>query len=201
MAAGDPYFECTNSSLSVEDILKKLIVKDAAGNPVLNTSIDGDSAIVTATLTRPADTTAYAAKDTIANATSGAIAIEFAGAGRVAGGSGYITGFQIETDQTANVAQYKLHPFRQPPAAVISDNTAYVEKFTDAAIRMTDIIIPALTNNGGASNTAKMEVMGLMIPYKCATGSTSIFAQLETLTAFTPASGQIYKITLFFEQN
>jgi len=161
--------------------------------------VGGFTVPVQATITRPADTTAYTALDCITDA--GAGTIDFAGAGRVVGGTGYITGLQFETDQAANVSEYVLYLFQQDPAAIIADNAVWNSLDADKAIRIIPIDIPACAAVGATGDTAIIDVTDLKIPYKCAAASTSIKGQLKTVTGFTPVSGQVFTITLYFDQN
>ncbi|KKK73145.1 hypothetical protein LCGC14_2896780 [marine sediment metagenome] len=162
-------------------------------------SIGGYTVPIQATLTRPADTDAYTALDCIADKTSGASAIEFANAGRKTGGTGYITGLRFETDQAANVSEYNLHIFREAPGTVIQDNAVWNAVTADKAIRVGTINIPAIAKVGASGTSALKEITGLKLPYKCT--ATSLFAQLETVTGFTPASAQAFLIEPIFDQN
>src|SRR3990167_9204554 len=156
------YIDCSNQSLSTEDIIRKTITTDDEGCPAIRSTAVlkdvGNTVAIQVTLTRPADTAVYAAKDTVADSTSAATVLIFDGAGRINNGTGYITGCRFETDQAANVSAYKIHLFRSAPASVIEDNVAWTEDWDDRALRIGDIDIPALTNNGGASDTAKREI-------------------------------------------
>lgn len=152
-------------------------------------------------VTRPADTDLYAAGDAIADKTAAATIITFAQAARIDGGSGYITGLKFGTDQAANVSEYNLHVFNSAPVVIIVDNDNYDEKKIDIANKVGSINIPAVAKVGTAGDVAISEVTGLKVPYEAVAGSRDVVAQLETVTGFTPASGQIFFIEITVEQN
>src|SRR5207245_2234219 len=72
-------------------------IKSAADGTL---TIGGFTTVLTVTMTRPADTTAYAAGDQVSNSTSAPTILTFAGAARVSGGTGVITHVWI-TDSVA----------------------------------------------------------------------------------------------------
>lgn len=171
-----------------------------AGEAAIGT-VGGYTVPVQITLTRPGDTDIYLAKDCIADKTSGQSTIEFAGAGRIEGGTGYITGLQFETNQAANTSAYILYLFREDPAAIIADNAVWNSITADKAKRIIAIDIPACAKVGASGTTAISDVVDIKIPYKCADNSTSIKAQLKTVDGFTPANAQTFTITAIFDQN
>lgn len=161
----------------------------------------GASFLASATITRPADTTAYAAKDVISTG-AGAI-LTFPGMGRVNGGSGLILRARLMTSQKTNVAQCRLHLFHTAPTA-IADNSPYLLLYANAANRVGMIDFPAMTTEDATNSTAASAMRpssdGNSLPpnlwYQCAAGDTALYGILETLTAFTPASAQTYFIEL-----
>lgn len=154
---------------------------------------------VQVTLIRPNNASVYGALDCIADKTSGASAMEFKGAGRVKGSTGYITGLRFETNQTANTSAYTLYLFREAPGTIIQDNAVWNSVTADKAIRVGTIDISAVAKVGASGTSALKEITGLKIPYKCT--DRSIFAQLKTVGGFTPAAEQVFLIELVFEKN
>ncbi len=164
-------------------------------------NVGGITTSIRTTVTRPADVIAYTALDAIADKTAIATIITFAHAARTKGGTGYITGLKFGTDQAANVSEYNLHVFDSAPAVIIVDNANYDEKKVDIAKKVGSINIPAVVKIGTAGDVAITEIDGLKLPYRAAAGSKDIVAQLETVTGFVPASGQIFFIEITVEQN
>lgn len=149
-------------------------------------------------LTRPSDTTAYAANDAVSNSTSAPSVLTFAAATRVTGGNGYITAVRIRTDQKTNVAQFRIHFFSSSPTA-INDNSAQSILYANKATALGYVDVgPLGTEDATASDCAQGQTNGILLPYFCA--ATSVFGLLETKTAFTPASGQKFYISVTFEQ-
>lgn len=157
--------------------------------------------VASATITRPADTTAYAARDVISTG-AGAV-LTFANMGRVVGGSGIILRARMLTDQKANVSSHRLHLFSVAPTA-IADNSPYLLLYANAANRIGMIDFPAMATEDPTNSTAAAAMRpssdGAYPPpnlwYKCAAADTALYGILETLSVFTPASAQNYFIEL-----
>lgn len=152
------------------------------------------------TLTRPSDTTAYAALDAVSNSTTAPSVLTFASLPRVAGGSGYITKARLMTDQSTNTARFRLHLFHTTPTA-INDNAAHTLLWANRANRIGFIDFVACATEGSGSTAASSLVADARVGFVTAAGSSSIYGLLETLDAFTPASGQNIYIELTADQN
>jgi hypothetical protein len=179
----------------------RMAPRDEESRPVVGNTIES-----AATVTRPSDTTAYAAKDTIADETSGATIINFATLAQADGRGCYITGATIMTDQVANVAQYKLHLFNETPT-VLSDNVAMTAPlWADRAKYVGSITFGAVASEDGSSgaafsqNTTDVEPQ-FPIPFVTTSSDSDLYAMLETIDSFTPASAQNFYIVLRIEQN
>ncbi len=162
-------------------------------------TVGGYTVPIQVTLTRPANTNTYAVLETITDVSGETI--DFAGAGRIEGGTGYITGLQFETNQAANTSAYVLYLFQEDPAAIIADEAVWNSLTGDKAIRIIPIEIPAAAKVGASGTSAISDVSDLKIPYKCANGSTSLKGQLKTVDGFVAASGQLFDITIILDQN
>lgn len=150
------------------------------------------------TLTRPADTTAYTAKDAVSDSTSAPTVLQFANAVRLSGGSGYIVGARMNTSQSTCTARFRLHLFRTTPSA-INDNAAYTLLDANFAIRLGWIDFDAMQTEGSGSTAANAQNFTAVVPITC--GATTLFGLVETLDAFTPASAQTFKIELVIAAN
>lgn len=156
--------------------------------------IGGFSLASSATFTRPADTTAYLARDTVSNSTSAPVVLTFANIARVSGGSGILTKIRLMTDQSTNTARFRLHLFHTAPTA-INDNSPYTMLFANAGNRIGQIDLPAMSTEGTGSTASASINITDRLPFVLPTG-TSIFGILETLDAFTPASAQNFYLEL-----
>jgi len=156
-------------------------------------------AIIAASFARPADTTAYAINDAVANSTSAPTILTFANAGRVIGGSGYIVKAELCTDQAACVAAFRLHLFTTS-VTPCNDNAAYTALYANRASRVGYIDFPAVSQEGSGSTSAFALWLGQLL-YVCDASATSLYGLLETKTAFTPASAQNFNIKLGVDRN
>jgi len=157
--------------------------------------IGGFSLVSSATITRPADTTAYLALDAVSNSTSAPTVLTFANIARVVGGSGILTKFRLMTDQKTCTARFRLHLFHTAPTA-INDNAGYGLLFTNAGNRLGQIDFPAMTTENATNSTAaNTSNITDRMPFVLPTG-TSLFGILETLDAFIPASAQNFYLEL-----
>lgn len=155
-------------------------------------------AVVGVEVTRPADTTAYAAGDAVADSTSAPTALAFLAAARESGGGGYVTRARIVTDQKTNVAAYRLWLFSASPT-VVNDNAVFPLLYTEKATRLGYIDIGPLATEDTTSTCAQAINADIRLAYTCA--ATTLFGLLETKTAFTPASGQKVYVELLLDQN
>jgi hypothetical protein len=163
-------------------------------------AVASNSVLSSATITRPADTTPYAAKDVISTAV-GAV-IEFAGMARAVGGTGTIVKARLMTNQSTNVAQYRLHLFHTAPTP-IADNAQCAMLDANKANRVGMIDFPSCATEGTGSDAAATmrpssdgSYPAPLLWYKCAAADTKLYGILETISAFTPASGQTFFIEL-----
>ena len=167
-------------------------------------TVGGNTAIVQVAFTRPADQTAYAAKDAVSNSTSAPVALSFTAA-RVSSGSGYITKVRLITDQSTNVAQFRLHLFNVTPTP-INDNSPYTLLWANRGSRVGFIDVGPLQTEGTGSDSANGMNIDVRLAFACAVGDTNLYCLVETLTAFTPSlgleqSGQNFLIEFGIEQN
>lgn len=140
--------------------------------------------------TRPADTTAYAAGDLIANSvTAGSVTpLSFTGATITgSGGSGKITGWIGRKSGTA-AATVRYHFLKTAHAVTNGDNAALI--FTsldlDNYLGAMDVVFTATAIFGsGGSSVAKS--YDAPIPYVLASGDT-IYVFMQAMDVFTPVS-------------
>jgi len=156
-------------------------------------------------ITRPANTTAYLANDTIADKTSSATILTFANVARQNGRGGYLVGLRIGTNKDAFLARFRLHLFNVAPT-VLSDNAPMTAPlFADLSSYLGHITLAtAILQVAGSAVFAQQDTTTeppLAFPYLCADDDRSIYAMLETRTALTPSSAQKFEIWGTFEIN
>lgn len=188
----------------------------SASNPVPTTlssagevhigEVGGRIVTPTTSTTRPADTTAYAVGDLVANSvTAGSVvALSFTSAGRIASGNGAIVGASIQksTNVTTNVA-LRLHLFTVIPTFTSAgDNSAMATVVVASAKGYLGYIdVPAFTGfsdvawGSGAPDNARG-----VIPFVAAATPT-IFGILEARGAFTPGNAEVFTVYLGIMQN
>lgn len=156
----------------------------------------------TVSFTRPADTTAYAASDSVSNSTSSPSVLTFTNAARNNGGFGYLTAAFLQTSQTTMTGQLRLHLFRVAPTA-INDNAAYTLLNANNGNRIGWIDFVTFVTGGSGSDTAMSFGSfpgGAALPYTCDGSSTSILGAFETRNAWTPANAQTFRVQLLFDR-
>ena len=169
----------------------KLAVKADQGTDAY--AVHGHGALVGVDFTRPADTTAYAAKDVVGPAVTANLT--FANVARVNGGSGIITKARVVTSQSANVASYRLYLYHTAPVA-IADNSPFPLLLANRANRVGFIDIGPMATEGAGSDCAAAQNNWDRMTFKCAAGSRTLYGILVTQTVFTPANAQTYYVEL-----
>jgi hypothetical protein len=157
---------------------------------------------VEVTITRPADTAIYAANDVVSSSTTApaAIILDLATAGVPAGGSGYLVKARFLTNQSTNVARYRVHLYKSAPAPV-NDNAPFALLWANRANRIGFIDIPALNTAGAGSEAANALVADLRLAFKLAPAETRLWALVQILDGFTPASGQQFFLSVLADRN
>jgi hypothetical protein len=154
-------------------------------------------------LTRPADTTAYTAGDVVSNSTSATTLIDLASAVRVNGGSGYIVRVDLATDKKSITPRFRVHFFNASNPTVSVDNAAHRGLYADVAKRLGWVDLPAMTTGTDTTNSTMSRTSndGCRLPVVAGGATTSLYALLEALDAFTPASGQKFTLTIMVDGN
>lgn len=153
--------------------------------------------------TRPADTTAYTAGDVVSNSTSGSTLISLANVVRVNAGTGYIVRASVTTDKKSITPRIRVHLFNASDPTVAADNAAWRESYADASKRVGYFDLPAMTTGTDTTNSDMSRSMDntIRFPIVAAAATTTIYALLETLDAFTPNSGQKFLLSLTMDCN
>jgi hypothetical protein len=161
-------------------------------------TVDGKAYRAAVTVTRPSNTTAYTAGDVIgiadsgtpANAGSAIITLS-----NIGPSGGYVLLQSVRlmigiSSVTSGMGAFRLHLYMESPTAIL-DNAAFDLVAGDVGkyVGFIDLSTP---QDLGSIAVSQTDYPGTLV--KLATGSTSLFAQLETRGAYTPASGTLYDL-------
>lgn len=166
-------------------------------------AVKGNLCFSCGTFTRPADTTAYAIGDVVANSTSAAGLVELANVTRTPGGTGYIVRASFATDQKQNPSSYLINVYNNRTATISNDNAPHRELFVDLSKRCCEFTLGPLSTPVDTTNStiSRASDNNLRVPFACEAGCTSIFYLPVILTANTPASAQNFTLRIATDVN
>lgn len=152
----------------------------------------GFQVTVSSDVTRPADTTAYAANDAWSDSTSAPTSggFTFTSAARKSGGSGIITDAIITTSNDAGTLQGEIFIF-DTSVTNINDNAAFA--VSDSEIKTCVGKIPFILEDVGNSGFAHAQ--NLAIGFTCV-GSANLRFLVRVTNAYTPASAEVLTVRL-----
>ena len=170
------------------------LVTVSSSNPL---PVGGKSVQKSASFTRPADTTAYAANDAIADSTSEPTLLSFANCANANGGRGYIVKTRLLTNQkrVRHVLDYRFITQHQALLMITHLSPCFTQ-IKDKLIGSIDLD-PCKTED--TSSDAAYALSTALMPYVCAAADTTIYCILTTLDAFTPASAQQFYLEITCE--
>jgi len=160
-------------------------------------SVAGRTLTPIGTLTRPADTTPYAAGDAVTTSTSAPAGLTVANAVRIAGGTGVIIGgtFAKSTDSTTN-ASFRIWLFDEAPTTIPNDNAPWsVPVFAERARLIATATADFASGIVGSDGVTVPITLARATPGLTAVG-TSIIAIIEARAAYTPGSAEQFALTL-----
>lgn len=172
---GDQYFPETQK------------ISDGAGS----LTVDGKAYRAAVTITRPSNATAYTAGDVIGD-TNGSAIITLSSIGPSAG---YVLIQSVRlmignTSVPSGMGAFRLHFYTASPTAIV-DNAAFDLVSGEVANYAGFVDLPT-PQDLGSTLFAQTDYCGTAI--KLATASTSLFCELETRAAYTPASATLYNL-------
>lgn len=156
------------------------------------------------TITRPADTTAYASGDLVANSTTAGSVTPFSWttAARVAAGSFMVRRVRLKKSTTVTtLASFRLHLYASSPTCANGDNGAWS---TTESGYLGSFDLDASGSNGRAFSDAVgiigVPVVGTEVNVSLGSGQT-IYGLLEARAAYVPGSAETFIISLELLQN
>lgn len=152
--------------------------------------------------TRPSDVSPYTAGDVVSNSTSATTLMDFSTLARFGGGSGYIVGAVLTTNKKSITPIIRVHLYDVTTITVAADNVAHKELYADVLDKIGSIDLPAMTTPTDTTNSdvSRTQDFTIRVPFKALVRDRSIFALLEAVDAFTPASAQKFSLALFADQ-
>ncbi len=157
--------------------------------------IAGLSQRVSATVTRPADTTAYASGDLVANSTTaGSVTPMQFTVAQWAGGTGMIRRARIrKTGTSITNASFRLHLYNVSPTPANGDNGAFSTNQAANYVGALDVTMTQAFTDGASGNGVPL--VGSEINFDLPSG-TVLFGLLEARGAYTPASAEVFTVEL-----
>lgn len=170
--------------------------------PVVSAGITN---VITGSITRPADTTVYAAGDEISSSTSSPTIMSFSGCARANGGSGVVVSVTlIDSANQTTKPQLELWLF-DTTSTPTNDNSAFAPSDSVANTLVGIIPLSLLyvgdSASGASGNSAWIGALAAPIPYVCGGSSTSLFGRLVVRNAYTPVSAEVFTVRLGLQQD
>lgn len=166
----------------------------------------GGLVTVAATFTRPADTTAYAAGDLVANSTTaGSVApVELVGAARAAGEAIRVERLRLRKSAPGLTnAVFRIHLFRKSPVVSVGDNGVFNASGVlalseiEGHVGYADVTMDLAAAVGARGVGLPATGSGITCEAAGATGhETSLWVLIEARGAYTPSSGEVFVVTL-----
>jgi len=175
---------------------------DSSGRLILGGSsshigqVGGHTDNPTANFTRPADTTAYASGDLVANSTTaGSVVAMTLNVARVAAGSCILRRIKLHKSGTSTTnASFRVHFFRSAPATITNgDNGVFSVSGVADYLGAMDVTVDRAFTDGAVG--FGVPIVGSEMSIKLSSG-TSVRALIEARGAYTPISSEIFTITV-----
>lgn len=155
-------------------------------------STGGATVVNSANFPRPADTTAYASGDLVANSTvAGSVAPMSIAAARVAAGSGIVRRLLMRKSTVSLTnASFRVHLFSVAPTVANGDNGALSMTGVAGYIGKVDITMDQAFTDGafGASDITMGDLQ-----FKLPSG-TVLYALIEARAAYTPGNAEVFTL-------
>jgi hypothetical protein len=149
--------------------------------------------IAFATFARPANTTAYTVGDIVANhATAASVIVAQLDVSPIPGVPVSLDRVRLEKSNNSLVnASFRVHFFKSAPAVTSGDNAAIAVAGRAAGyIGKADIVMDQSFTDGAFG------VAAVSFAAQLASGSKRLYAVIEALGAYTPASAEQFTVTL-----
>lgn len=152
--------------------------------------------VVSTSFTRPADTTAYASGDLVANSTTaGSVAPMSWGVTSESGGPGMVRRCRIIKSGTGTTsAAFRLHLYNASPTVANGDNGAWSSN--KAANYLGYMDVSAMTAFTDGAMGAGAPAVGYEMNFDLDVTTYVLYGLLEARGAYTPASAEVFTVAL-----
>lgn len=165
--------------------------------------VGSSSAVTAASFNRPADTTAYAAGDLIANSTTAGsvLPLTFVASRANDKAAGILRGRLTKSGVTVANAVFRAHFFKDSPTVTGGDNAALASNGALTYLGSIDFDMSGASNeksrlfSDGVKAIAIPNV-GQTILFEPHAASQNIYALLEARAAYVPASGETFTLAI-----
>jgi hypothetical protein len=171
------------------------------------------TAIVSASFSRPANTTVYANAQLVANSTTAGsvVPLSLANASRKGGVGGVITGARLSKSgggaNSNTNALFRVHIFEGTssgagPTPAVGDGGVYSTNVnTVAASEIGYVDIDMTSTSAVGSDGCKAYTRGLQMAFMPSNSGTGLYALIEVRGAYTPISGETFTLALEIAQD
>lgn len=163
-------------------------------------AVGGHIAVASANFTRPADTTAYAAGDLVANHTTAGSVVPMTFAVARAADKGFMVrrGRMKKSSTGTTNASFRLHLYKQAPVPSNGDNGAWLtdEKNYLGAI---DLALDRVFTD--AANGIGVPVSGSEIAGVPDSGTVNIYGLVEARAGYAPGNAEVFTVALEVHQD
>src|SRR3972149_10686800 len=112
------------------------------------------------------------------------------------GGSGYIVGAKLTTDDKTVTARFRVHVFHTAPTQII-DNDPMSLLYADKIKRIDSFDLPGMSTEDATASTGAESINNdLRIRFLADGGNEDLYAMLSDIDGFTPASVQKFYLEL-----
>jgi hypothetical protein len=162
----------------------------------------GGIATVSASVTRPADTTAYASGDLVANSTTAGsvVPLTFSSAVREGGEAVRIERVRLrKTGTSLTNASFRVYIFRGSPTVSVGDNAALNSSSVLSVSDVADLVgwvDITMDRSGTAGAVGRGVPAGGAAISTAPSSGTTLYGLIEATAAYTPVSGEAFTVTL-----
>jgi hypothetical protein len=158
-------------------------------------AVVGNSAVVSGNFTRPADTTAYASGDLVANnTTAGSVTPITLAVSRVANSTVLIRKVRLKKSTTSTTnASFRIHFYSASPTCTNGDNGAWLTT-ESTYIGACDVTVDKVFSDASKGNGVPMTGTEMIaVP---ASATQNIFALIEARAAYTPGNAEVFTLSV-----
>jgi hypothetical protein len=154
-------------------------------------------------ITNLSGSASYSGSDVVSGGSSITTPYEMSNCFRVNGGSGYIFGINLTTNNPLITPVFRVHFYNSASAVIATDNNVFIDYYNNKSYYLNYYDLPAMTTSGSTSGSCSMaiDVSSIRLPIVAEAGSKSLYVALQTLSGYTSIANQKYNLVLMINQN